>query len=204
MPTSPKAPVKAPPVILRERRLATQNSKWDVFWDDITGADGSQVNGYLVIAPRGQNASRIGGTAILPVLPDGRIGLVRNYRHPLELEAWEAPRGFLDPGEGDTAAAALRELEEETGYVGERANVIALGIFAQEPSTIAGRSALFAVTGCRKGMNAPDFSEPGLGELAFFTLQEALDLADRGEIQDAATLVAIYRYARESQRRQPR
>ena len=52
---------KAPPVTLRRRRLATQNSKWDVFWDDITGADGSQVDSYLVIAPRGRSTSNIGG-----------------------------------------------------------------------------------------------------------------------------------------------
>lgn len=194
----------APPVKLRRRLLATQNEKWDVFWDDITGADGSRVDRYLVIAPRGQNDSRIGGTAILPVLPDGRIGLLRNYRHPLELDAWEAPRGFLDPGEADTAAAALREMEEETGYVGARENVITLGTFAQEPSTIAAMSALFAVRDCRRGDKAPDFSEPGLGELAFFTLDEALALADRGAIQDAATLLTIYRYALSLQRRQAR
>ena len=189
-------PKRAPAVRLRQRRLAAQNSKWDVFWDDITGADGSQVDGYLVIAPRGQNQDRIGGTAIIPVLPDGRVGLVRNYRHPLELDAWELPRGFLDPGEADTGAAALRELEEETGYVTERERVVALGTFAQEPSTIAGKSALFAALDCRDSGKHPDLSEPGLGELAFFSLEEALALAQRGEIQDAATLIALYRYAR--------
>jgi len=185
------------PVTLRQRRLAAQNTKWDVFWDDITGADGSRVDGYLVISPRGRSASNIGGVSILPVLPDRRVGLVRNYRHPLELDAWETPRGFLDPGEADTAAAALRELEEETGYRGARDRVIPLGTFAQEPSTIAAMSALFAALDCKATGNPPDLSEPGLGEISFFPLDEALALADRGIIQDAATLLTLYRYARQ-------
>jgi len=191
---------KSAPVVLRQRRLAAQNSKWDVFWDDITGADGSQVDGYLVIAPRGRSPSNIGGVSILPVLPDGRVGLVRNYRHPLELDAWETPRGFLDLGETDTTAAALRELEEETGYIGDRRRVLALGTFAQEPSTIVAMSALFAALDCKATGNKPDLSEPGLGELAFFPLDEALALADRGAIQDAATLLTLYRYARQRPR----
>ncbi len=185
---------KKPPVVLRRRELAHQNSKWRVFSDDITGADGSRVDGYIVVAPQVERADRVGGVTIIPVMPDGRIGLVKNYRHPLELMAWEAPRGFLDPGESDLAAAALRELAEETGLSCEPGNVIALGVLAQEASLIAVRGALFVGLDCRLTGEA-DRSEPGLGELAFFTVEEALAMADRGEIQDSASLITLYRYA---------
>jgi len=189
MPPSPKPP----PVTVRRRTLALENSKWRVFRDDITGADGSQVDGYLFVAPQVERADRVGGVTVLPVMPDGRIALLWNYRHPLDLFAWEAPKGFLDPGETDPAAAALRELREETGLACDRHQIEAAGTLGQEPSTLAVKGALFVAHDCRK-VGAPLVDEPGLGELAFHTLDEALALADRGEIQDAATLIALYRY----------
>ena len=183
-----------PPVTVRRRTLAVENSKWRIYRDDITGADGHEVDGYLLVVPQVQRPDRIGGVTVLPVMPDGRIGLLWNYRHPLELFAWEAPKGFLDPGETDVVAAALRELREETGLACDRARVRTIGTLGQEPSTLAVMGALLIADGCRAD-GAPHVDEPGLGQLAFHTLEEALALADRGEIQDAATLIALYRHA---------
>jgi ADP-ribose pyrophosphatase len=183
-----------PPVTIRRRTLAVENSKWRIFRDDITGADGHEVDGYLLVVPQVQRADHIGGVTVLPVMPDGRIGLLWNYRHPLELFAWEAPKGFLDPGESDVAAAGLRELREETGLTCDRDRVRMIGTLGQEPSTLAVMGALLIADGCRED-GAPHVDEPGLGKLAFHTLDDALALADRGDIQDAATLIALYRYA---------
>jgi ADP-ribose pyrophosphatase len=182
------------PVTLRAHRLALQNSKWRIFQDDITGADGSTVDGYITVVPHVERDDRVGGVTVLPVMADGRIGLLWNYRHPLDLFAWEAPRGFLDPGETDLGAAARRELHEETGLVCETNRLVAIGTLAQEASTLAVKGALFLALDCHID-GKPDRSEPGLGELAFHGLDDALALADRGEIQDSATLIALYRYA---------
>lgn len=191
MPPSSKPKI---PVTVRRRQLALENSKWRIFQDDITGADGSQVDGYITVAPQVVRSDRVGGVTVLPVMTDGRVGLLLNYRHPLELFAWEAPRGFLDPGETDLGAAARRELIEETGLTCEPDRLVAIGTLAQEASTLAVKGALFLALDCRV-QSKPDRTEPGLGDLALHTLDTALDLADRGEIQDSATLIALYRYA---------
>ena len=59
-----------------------------------------------------------GASAIVPVTPDGKIVLVRQYRHPVGDYILEIPAGTLKPGE-DPEICARRELEEETGYIAD-------------------------------------------------------------------------------------
>lgn len=59
-----------------------------------------------------------GGAAVVPVLDDGRVILVDQLRYPLERHILELPAGKLSPGE-DPAVCALRELEEETGWLAD-------------------------------------------------------------------------------------
>lgn len=57
-----------------------------------------------------------GAAAVVAVRQDGKILMVRQYRNPLERETLEIPAGGLNDREEPTAHAALRELQEETGY----------------------------------------------------------------------------------------
>jgi ADP-ribose pyrophosphatase len=73
-----------------------------------------------VLLPDGSHATRefiqhAGAVAVVPILDDGRLVLVRQYRYPVAKVLLEWPAGKRDPGES-TLACAMRELEEETGY----------------------------------------------------------------------------------------
>lgn len=56
-----------------------------------------------------------GGVMVIPILPDGRLLLIRQYRYALDDTIYEFPAGKCEPGE-DRLMTVQRELEEETGY----------------------------------------------------------------------------------------
>src|SRR5260370_24542032 len=80
-----------------------------------------------VIEPSGVRATREvithpGSVVVLPVLPDGRILLIEQYRHATRQYLWAVVAGRMEPGETPKVAAA-RELIEETGYRAKRVRV---------------------------------------------------------------------------------
>lgn len=79
--------------------------------DEVRLPDGKQAVREFVLHP--------GAVMIVAVLPDGRLVLERQYRHPVKRVMIEFPAGKLDPGEGGLRCAQ-RELLEETGYTASR------------------------------------------------------------------------------------
>ena len=75
--------------------------------DDVALPDGSQATREYIAHP--------GAVAVIPLLDDGRMVLVRQYRYPIAKTIVEFPAGKLDAGES-TLECARRELLEETGY----------------------------------------------------------------------------------------
>ena len=83
----------------------------DVRRDDVLLPDGSQATREYIEHP--------GAVVVVPMLDDGRLVLVRQYRYPVAKVLLELPAGKLDAGEAPLACA-MRELDEETGYTARR------------------------------------------------------------------------------------
>ena len=91
-----------------------------------TGGETLVAGGFLelrrdtVRLPDGSSATREyiqhpGAVAVIPILDDGRLVMVRQYRYPVAKVLLEFPAGKRDAGES-TLRCAMRELAEETGY----------------------------------------------------------------------------------------
>lgn len=184
--------IEAAPIRLVRRKPGCANALIEVFLDDVEETGGAAVSDFIVVAPRHKTADLVTGVAVLPVL-DGTFGLIAVYRHPVRARSWEIPRGFVDAGE-DALASALRELEEETGLLCDSAQMVDLGTVLPEPGIIAARTHLYAATRCRRAAKSAA-NELGHGELRFFSQDELSAMAQRGEIEDATTLAACYRYS---------
>lgn len=127
-----------------------------------------------------------GSVAALPVLDDGRVVLVRQYRYAVDELVWELPAGRKDPGE-TPAAGARRELEEEVGL---RAGALEpLLSFWTTPGFCDELMHLFRATALESVPPRPEADERI--EQASFTLDQALAMVRRGEIREGKTLVAL-------------
>jgi ADP-ribose pyrophosphatase YjhB (NUDIX family) len=178
-------------ITVKSRRRIAVNSKFNIFLDHVTDAHGHEVPDYLAVEPKRHGPDWVTGVCTLPIV-GGRIGLVEVCRHPLGRRSWEAPKGFIEDNESGEQGA-LRELAEETGLGCDPSALRPLGVVAPEAGVIKGRLVLFAAMDCIGSPRAAD-DDLGLGAVRFFDADEIEHLAASGEVEDATTLVAFYRY----------
>jgi ADP-ribose pyrophosphatase len=149
-----------------------------------------------VLEPTGVRAIREvithpGSVVVLPVLPDGRIILIRQYRHAARQFLWELVAGRMDPGE-NPRQAAVRELIEETGYRAKRFRVF-LDVFPT-PGFLEERMYILLAEGLTPGEAEPEEDEKITAKA--FTRRELEDKIRRGQLHDAKSIAGILYYLR--------
>jgi ADP-ribose pyrophosphatase len=160
------------------RDIVYRGRKIQVALEQGVAADGRPYRRDVVLHP--------GAVAVLPLLEGERVCLLRNQRPAVGETLWEIPAGTLEPGE-PIAAAAERELAEETGYRAGRWEK--LGEFFPSPGVLSERTHLFVAQDLSPGtmkLEADEQLEPQVLPLA-----QALAWALDGTIRDAKTLVAL-------------
>ena len=136
-----------------------------------------------------------GSVLIVPLLADDQICLIRNVRRAVGATLWELPAGTLDREE-PIAAAARRELEEETGYRADALEEVP-GLW-MSPGILRERMHVFVARGLTPG---PQALEPGETiDTHVVAWSEAVAMCLDGRIDDAKTVAAILRL--EAQRQQ--
>ena len=145
--------------------------------EDVIELRGRRVSRKIIVHP--------GAVAALPILPDGRAVMVRQYRHGLGERLLEYPAGTLEPGEAPEACAA-REMEEEAGYRAGR--IIKLGPYYPSPGICTEIIHLFAATELVKTQSHLEPDEDI--ELEFHGFDEIVQMIRDGRIRDGKTIAA--------------
>ena len=128
-----------------------------------------------------------GATAIIPMLSESRVLLLKQYRHALRKYIWEIPAGTLDPRESEINCAK-RELIEETGYSADQWQKLAE--ITPVPGYSDERIHIYLATELQPAEQNLDKDEIiNVHEVEY---SKALEMIKTGEIQDAKSIAGLF------------
>ena len=165
-----------------DRILKYKGSILDIYTDVIETPDGHRAEWDYI--------DHRGAAAVVSVLDDGRLLMVRQYRDALDRETIEIPAGGLNGWDEPTINAAARELEEETGYRSDNltklVSVVTAVAFCNEVVDV------YLATGLVK--TSQHLDEDEFIDVEKYTLDELKDMIFAGTIQDSKTISAVLAY----------
>ncbi len=180
-------------------RIADEPAHWPVV------ASAEQYRGKIINVrtdtlrvPEGTTAEREviehpGAVGVVALDEDGRVLMIRQYRHPVGRLLWELPAGLRDVAGEPTAQAARRELLEETGYRARRWHVLA--DYFSSPGIITERLRVFLARDLEEVPEAdrdfvPENEEAHL-ILDWVPLEQAVSLVLAGELHNGVAVVGL-------------
>ncbi|RPJ04186.1 MAG: NUDIX hydrolase [Deltaproteobacteria bacterium] len=166
------------------KRTVWRGRAFDFNVEDVTLPDGRKTAIEVIRHP--------GSSGIVPVEGTQFVTLIRQYRPAAGRFIWEVPAGTMHPGE-DPLECAKRELQEECGLIGQ--NFKKLGTILIAPGYSDERIHLFMATGltpCRQNLD-----EDEVLTTRSVSFDQTVEMIDRGEIQDAMSIIALTMARRE-------
>jgi ADP-ribose pyrophosphatase len=146
--------------------------------DEVELADGKKSRREVV---RKGNA-----VCVVPLLDNGEVVFVKQFRYPYSEVMTEIPAGKMDKGE-DPLECGIRELSEETGCTAER--YIFLGEFYPSPAFVDEVIYMYLATDITEGESHLDSGE--FLTVEKISLEKAAEMAVNGELKDGKTVTAI-------------
>jgi ADP-ribose pyrophosphatase len=169
----------AEPKIL-DQELAFKGKHIQVRVDRIIDSAGNTSTLEIVVHP--------GAVCVVPLLANGNVVLVRQYRHAAGKRLLEICAGGLNPGE-EPLEAARRELEEETGYLAGR--LVERARFWTTPGFTTEFMYLYEATDLTRTQTNLDEDE--IIDVEVATRKECFEMIDDGRIQDAKSILGLMR-----------
>lgn len=134
-----------------------------------------------------------GAAAVIPVLEDGRILLVHQYRNALDRETIEIPAGGRNGVDEPYIDCAYRELEEETGYKAESKDNLEFLISLKTTVAFCNEQIdVFVARGLTKTEQHLDEDE--FINVKAYEIDELMDMIYSGKMQDGKTVSALLAY----------
>lgn len=164
------------------RELAYKGAILDVYVDHMEFANGNTADWDFI--------HHDGAAAVVPVMDDGRILMVRQYRNALERETLEIPAGKLDTPKEPGLTCALRELEEETGYRSEK-----LEWLLTLRTTVAFCNERIEIYVAKELIPSHQhLDEDEFVDVKTYSVDELKEMIFSGQIEDSKTIAAILAY----------
>lgn len=130
-----------------------------------------------------------GAVSVVPLLGDGRVVLVRQYRAPLDRDLLEIPAGKRDVAGEDPLVTAQRELGEEVGLQAGRIELLAE--FYNSPGFSDERSYTYLATELTECAPSPDGVEEHAMRIEQVALEDVPALIAAGELRDAKSIIGL-------------
>ncbi len=126
---------------------------------------------------------------VVPLLDDGRVVLVRQWRYGSREFSLEVPGGLVEPGESHEHAAG-RELEEETGY--RAGSIECIGDVHPNPALFTNNMSFWLATGLEQVAESPEGDGEEELEVVRVPLDDIPGMARSGEIRHSLALCAFF------------